>query len=103
MNCGWANLLNEFVDQSDVSESSSSHDLIISSSGSIGVEVSSLNTLILKVSSSRGVLGDLSSWGDMVSSDGVSQVQDAVSSFNIIDRVWLSSHSLEERWVMNVG
>ena len=96
-------LLNHLVDDSNVCEGSSSHDLIITSSSSIGVVVLNIDTLGLQVSGSRGVLSDLSSGGDVIGGDRVSQVQQHVSLIDIGDLRLLSVHGLEERWVVDVG
>jgi len=66
-----ANLVDHLVDESGISECSSSHDFIVSSSGTISIEVLLLDASFIEISSSRGVLRDSSCWGDVISSDGI--------------------------------
>jgi len=71
VDCLGANLVDHLVDESGISESSSSHDFIVSSSCTVSIEVLLLDASLVEVSSSRGVLGDSSSWGDVIGSDGI--------------------------------
>ncbi len=70
----WSNLINKFVNDSCVGEGSSGHDLVVSSSGTICVEVGGLDGFLFEVSSGWGVFGDVPSGGDVVGGDGVAEV-----------------------------
>lgn len=58
MNSLRSNLVHHLVNESRVSESSSSHDLIVATSSTVGVEVLRLDVTLIEVSRSRGVLSD---------------------------------------------
>jgi len=98
-----SSLLNHLVDKTDVSEGTSSHDLIVTSARSVGVEVLIGDSTLSEEASSRGVLGNLSSGGDVISSNGITHVQKAVSVVDIRDFLDLSFGGLEERRVVDVG
>ena len=66
-----SNLVDHLVDESGISECSSSHDFIVSSSSTVSIEVLLLDASLVEVSSSRGILGDSTSWGDVIGSDGI--------------------------------
>jgi hypothetical protein len=100
---GGTGLGNHLVDESHVSEGTSSHDLIVTSAGSVGVEVLIGDSALSKEASSRGVLGDLSSGGDVIGGDGVTHVQEAVSVVNVRDGLEFSLGALEEGRVVDVG
>lgn len=65
------NLVHHFIDQSNVGESTSSHDFIVTSSSTIGVEVLLLDISFIEISSSRRVLSNRTSRRDVISSNGV--------------------------------
>lgn len=99
----WAWLLDESVDDSDIGESTSCHNLIISSSSTISVEVFWLDSSGDQVSASWGVLGDVTGGGDVISGDGVSETGQAESARNVLD-VWeFQVHVLEEWWVVDIS
>jgi len=98
-----SSLLNHLVDKTDVSEGTSSHDLIVTSARSVGVEVLIGDSTLSEEASSRGVLGNLSGGGDVISSNGITHVQKAVSVVDIRDFLDLSFGGLEERRVVDVG
>ncbi len=58
---GRTNLVDHLVNETDVGKSTTGHDLIITSAGTVGVEVLGGDTTLSKVASGRGVLGDLTS------------------------------------------
>ena len=100
--CG-ANLWDHLVDETHVGEGATSHDLVISSAGAVRVEVLGGNAALLEVTGGRGVLSDLTSRGDVISSDRVTDVKEAVSAIDAVDRGDISLSLLEERWVVDVG
>lgn len=59
---GRADLRYHLVDQADVGEGATGHNLIVTSAGTVGVEVLSLDSTLSEVAGSRRVFGDLSSW-----------------------------------------
>lgn len=97
-----AGSLHHFIDESDISESASSHNLIIATSSSIGVEVSGFHTLGQEVFSSGGSLGDVACRGDVICCNGVTEVAKHVSIFNSLSGLNFLSHALEERRVVYV-
>jgi hypothetical protein len=99
----WADLVDQLVDESHIGESTSGHDLVIASSGTIGVEVFRADSSALKISGSWGTNSDLSGWGNVISCDGITHVQKNVSVFDAINRLNISTKLLEEWWVVNVG
>jgi len=98
-----SSLVNHLVDQTHVSEGSTSHNLVVSSARSVGVEILVGDSTLGKESSSRGVLSNLSSGGDVIGGDGVSHVQEAVGVVYIRDGFELSLGLLEEGRVVDVG
>lgn len=99
----WSDFIDKLVDKSDVGESSSGHDLVISSSGTVGIVVLWSNTSFLQVSGSWRVVGNLTGWRDMVGGDGVTQVQEDVSIGDALDWGQTGLDTLEEWWVVDVG
>jgi len=100
---GGTDLRHHLVDEANVGKGSTSHDLVVTSAGSVGVVVLSSDAALLKVSSSGGVLGDLTSWGDVISRDRVTNVEQAVSTNNVRDSRRDDLGRLEEGRVVNVG
>lgn len=103
MNGGRSDFLDHFVDESDVGEGASGHNFVISSSGAVGVEVLLLDVAFLEVSSSRRILGDRTSGGNVVSGDRVAQVEQAVSALDVRNSLGLQLSALEETRVMDVS
>ena len=91
------------VDETHVSESTSSHNLIVTSARSVRVEVFIGDSALSKEASSRGVLGDFTSGRDVIGGDGVTHVQEAVSVVDARDGLEFSLSALEERRVVDVG
>ena len=87
MNSLRADLIIKLVNKSGVSEGTSCHDLEVSSSCAIGVEVFGLNTVGLEIACSWRVVRNLTSGRDVIGGNGVTEVQDAVSALNVIN--WL--------------
>jgi len=85
MNGLWSDLIDKLVDNSDVGESTSSHDFIVTSSGSICVVIFWLDTLAVKISGSWRVSSNLSGWGNVISSDGISHVQKNIGILDAIN------------------
>jgi len=96
-------LFDELVDKSDVGEGTSGHNFVITSSGTISVEVLLFNSLLLEESSSRRVLGDITSRGNVISGDGVTKVKETVSILDILDFGKGQFSLLEEGRVMDVS
>ena len=82
MDGGGTDLWHHLVDEAHVSESSTSHDLIVTSARAIGVEVLGRDIAVCEVASGRGILGDLTSRRDVISRDGVSDIQEAVGTLD---------------------
>lgn len=100
---GRTSLLNHLVDQTHVGESTTSHDLIVTSARSVRVEIFIGDSTLSKEAGSRGVLSDLSSRGDVIGSDGVSHVQKAVSVTHVSNGLEFGLSALEEGRVVDVG
>jgi hypothetical protein len=98
-----SNLVDHLVDKSNVSEGSTSHNLVVASAGTVGVKVLFGNTAIGKVASSRGVLSDLTGRGDMISGDRVAHVDKAVGTLDTLGGGELVLSALEEGRVVDVG
>eukprot|EP00350_Pseudokeronopsis_sp_OXSARD2_P006264 CAMPEP_0170550528 /NCGR_PEP_ID=MMETSP0211-20121228/8580_1 /TAXON_ID=311385 /ORGANISM="Pseudokeronopsis sp., Strain OXSARD2" /LENGTH=192 /DNA_ID=CAMNT_0010857133 /DNA_START=446 /DNA_END=1024 /DNA_ORIENTATION=+ len=99
----WARLLYHLVHQPHIGKSASGHDLIISSSSSIRVEVFGVNALASKVLGGRGGLGDVACGRDVVSSDRVSKERQHMSILDGFSGGDFFGGGLEERWVVDVG
>ena len=98
-----ADFRNELVDDSDIGEGASGHYLVVSSSGSVLVEVLGLNTSGHQVLGSAGSLGNVSGGGNVVSGDGVSEAQEhsgVLDGHNLID---LLANHIEERRSLDVS
>lgn len=83
----------ELVDESDIGESTSGHDFVISSSSTVSVEILGLNTSLLEVSCSRRVLGDLTSRRDVIGGNRISNIEKSLSINNILNFRELHVHS----------
>jgi len=103
MHSGGSNLRHHLVDESNVGESTTGHDLIVTSAGTVRVEVLGGNTTLSEVTGSGRVLGNLSGGRDVISSDRVTDVQEAMSVVNASNRGGASLSSCEERRVMDVS
>ena len=64
-----------FVDKSDIGESSPDHDLVVSSSRSVRVEIDWFDSSLLQILRGRRLKSDFPSRRNVVRCDGVSQVQ----------------------------
>jgi len=100
--CG-ANLRHHLVDETHVGEGATSHNLIVTSTGTVRVVVLGSNTTLLEVAGSRRVLGDLAGRRDVISSDRITDVQEAVGVDDGRARFDLSLSRLEEGRVVDVG
>lgn len=98
-----ASLGDHLVDKSHVGESTTGHDLVVSSAGSVRVKVLVGDSTLSKEASSRGVLSDLTGGRDVISGDGVTHVQEAVGVVHVSDGLELSLGALEEGRVVDVG
>mmetsp|Transcript_414 Transcript_414/g.472 ORF Transcript_414/g.472 Transcript_414/m.472 type:complete len:317 (-) Transcript_414:86-1036(-) len=98
-----SNLSDEFVDKSDVGEGSTSHNFVISSSGTISIVILRFDTTAFQITSSRRILGDLTSGTNVISCDRVTQVQQSMSTFQILDGFGSFFGLLEERRIVNIG
>jgi hypothetical protein len=103
MHGGGTSLGNHLVDKTHISESTTGHDLVVTSAGSVRVEVLVGNSTLSKEASSRGVLGDLTGGGDVIGGDGVTHVQEAVGIVNVSDGLEFGLGALEEGRVVDVG
>lgn len=99
----WAGLFNKLVDDSDIGKSTSSHNFIITSSSTISVEIFRFDTSSDQISTSRRVLGDVTSGGDVISSDGITERSQAVSVLDVLDFRGVQAHSLEEGRIVDIG
>jgi hypothetical protein len=97
------NLVNELVNETNVSESTTSHDLIVTSTSTISVVVFWSNALAVEIASSRRASGDLTSRRDMIGSDGITDIEEAVSILYAFNRLGLSFSLLEERRVVDIS
>lgn len=100
---GGTDLWDHLVNEANVGKGATSHDLIVTSAGTVGVVVLGSNTTLLKVAGSRRVLGDFASWRDVIGSDRVTDVEEAVTIIDGFTRGDLSLSRLEEGRVMDVG
>lgn len=100
---GGTDLLDHLVNEAHVSESAPSHDLVITSAGAVRVEVLLSDAALCQVASGRGVLGDLTSRGNVVCGDRVSHVDEAVGALDVRDGVEFVGRVLEEGRVVHVG
>lgn len=98
-----SDLVVHLVDESGVGEGSSGHDFVVSSSGSVGVEILSLDSSLFEVGGSGGILGDVSGWGDVISGDEVSEVGEAVGSLDAWDWLGDLGDSIEVGWLVDIG
>jgi len=100
---GRTDLVDHLVDETDVSEGTASHNLVVTSAGTVRVEVLLLDSLLSEVAGSRGVLGDLTGGGDVIGGDGVSKVKEAVGTSDVLNGLEFSLGALEEGRVVDVG
>lgn len=81
----------------------SGHDLVIASSSAVGVEVFLFDILLSQESGGGRVFGDGTGGGNVVGGDGVSEVQEAIGSFDVSDGVGFGLQGLEEGRVVNIS
>ena len=98
-----ADLVIQFVDDSHVGECAPGHDLEVSSSRTVRVEVLGLNTVGFEVARGGRVVGDLAGRGDVIGRDRVAQVQDTVGALDVGDGLRLGLSCGEEGRVGNVS
>jgi hypothetical protein len=98
-----SSLLNHFVDNADVGEGSTSHDLVITTAGTIRVKVFLGDAAFSEVNGSGRVLSDLTGGGDVIGGDGVTKVEEAVGRGDVLDGVQGVGSVLEERRVVDIG
>ena len=72
---GRTNLIDHLVNETDVGESTASHNLIVTTAGTVGVKVLFGNSAFSKIAGSGRVLGNLSSGGDVIGGDRVTEVE----------------------------
>lgn len=97
------NLWSELVNNSCISKSSSSHNFIISSSGTIGIVIVWLNIFRFKISGSRWVLCNITSRGDMISCNWVTEPSQTIGTLDFSNLWEFSGGGLEKWWVMNIS
>ena len=73
-----SNFRGKFIDDSSIGKSSSSHNLIVSSTSSISIEVNLLNSFGKKISSSWWILSDTTGRGNVVSCYGISKAAENI-------------------------
>lgn len=83
--CG-SNLRYHLVDETDIGKGTTSHNLIITSARTVGVEILGGNSTISQIAGSRGVFGNLSGRRDVIGSDRVTNVEQAVSVIDACNR-----------------
>lgn len=103
VNGGGTDLRNHLVDKTDVGESTTGHDLIVTSAGTVGVEVLGGNTALSKVASGRRVLSNLTGGTDVIRGNGVTNIKEARSISNVRDWGQTSLGRGEEGRVVDVG
>jgi hypothetical protein len=91
------------VENADIGKSASSHDEIVSSPGSISVEIFLFNALGLEEACCWRVASNIASWGNVVSSNGVSEDSQDVCILNGLKLREFFFDWLEERRVVNVS
>lgn len=96
-------LWSKFVNYSCVSKSSSSHNLVISSSSSICIKISLFDSSLHEISGCRWLLGYLSSRRNMVCSNRVTKTAKYISLLDILYFGQLEGCIFEEGWIMNVS
>lgn len=96
--------VNHLVDQTDVGEGTSGHNVIVTSARSVRVEVLGFNTILSEPSSGHRGLGDVTGGGDVISGHGISEEQQARSIFDggDVSGSFLSD-TLEEGRLVDVG
>lgn len=75
-----SDLRHHLVDETDVGEGATSHNLIVASARTIRVEVLRSNISFSQVAGGWGIFCDLTSRGDVISRDRVTNIKQAVST-----------------------
>ena len=96
-------LANELVDQTDVGEGTTGHDLVVTTPGTVGVELLGLNTVLVEVTGSGGLARDVSGGGDVIGGDRVSDVQQDVGTLDVGGLGGLEGHAVKVRGKTDVG
>src|SRR5699024_6009176 len=95
--------INELVSQTDVSEGTANHDLVVTTTGTQGVVVHALNAVLNQVLSSWGAWLNGGSRGDVVSGDRVAQLHQNASALDVFNWLWLFAHVVEVWCLADVG
>jgi len=98
----WTNLRSKFVNDSGISESSSSHYLIVSSSSTICVKVCWTDIPGFKISCSWRILCNVSSRWNMICCNRITKPCQTISILNLRYFRKLSNSALEEWWIVNI-
>lgn len=91
------------VENANVGKSASGHDQIVSSPGSIGVEIFLLNAFGFEEARSRRVSSNISSRRNMISSNRISKYGQDVCILNRLKLRQLFLNWLEEWRIMDIG
>ena len=83
------------VPQPDVGEGAPDHDFVVSTPGSVGVEVPAAHSPGREVGARRGVRLDASRRGDVICGDGIPQLQQHPGALNVLDGDGFFGHSVE--------
>ena len=98
-----SSLADELVDQTNVGEGTTGHNLVVTTPGTVGVELLGLNTVIVEVTGSGGLARDVSGGGDVIGGDGVANVQEDVGTGDVGGLGGLEGHTVEVRRETDVG
>ncbi len=93
----------DLVAQADVGERTADHDLVVAPARAVGVEVTTLHTVLGEVLAGRGVGLDGAGRGDVVGGDRVAQLGQDACAGDVLDRRGLHGHALEVRGLAHVG
>src|SRR5699024_3940372 len=93
--------VNKLVSQTDVSDSTANHDLVVTTTGTQGVVVNAVYAVGIQVLSSRGAWLNRGSRGDVVSGDRVAQLNENACALDVFNWSCLGIHAVEV-WSLTV-
>ena len=93
----------EQVAQADVGEGAAHHHLVVAAARAVGVEEAPLDAVLEQVLAGRAVGLDRAGRRDVVGGDAVAERDEAARALDVLQRLRLRRHALEERRPLDVG
>ena len=93
----------QLVAQSDIAERATYHDLMVASTGTIGVEVLRFDAAVGQVFASRTGSFERAGRRNMVGGHGITEQREHAGAMNVFDGIRSGLHAIEERLLTHIG